>query len=226
MGASFTATTVMPTVLVSDNAPPLPLLPRSLVLTVSVSLPKKLRLGVKRKPFNALLMSTSVPLNTIAALLLVPLANTKPALVDNNNVPLPTAKLTCNTLPPASGSLTTMALPFAALKNRLLSSLTVCGPGTVFTGAWLGSMLLAASEAENSEVSPLPLVAVAVMSSPGATNAFRLTVLLPLPKPSVTKLKLPKKRCPCGPPEGLLFGLAKYSMRKDAFAALFRLVVI
>ena len=66
VGASLTTTpTAMLITSVSVNAPPVPVLPRSSVETVTVAVPLKDVFGVKVEPSRAVLISSMVPVNVI-----------------------------------------------------------------------------------------------------------------------------------------------------------------
>lgn len=60
-GASLTPTTVIDTVSVSLFAPPLPVLPRSLVVIVNTAVPAKFAVGVYVTDASAVLIALSVP---------------------------------------------------------------------------------------------------------------------------------------------------------------------
>ena len=150
-GASFTAVTVMPTLSLSLRAPPVPLLPRSLVVIASDAAPLKSAVGANTSPFSAVLIALAVPVKVIVALPLAPPVIVRPTVPASVSVPLVTVSVTCNGLPPASASATLMALPFAVLNASVASSFTVCAAGTPFTGGWFAtSVLVSATSAGSS----------------------------------------------------------------------------
>ena len=134
-GASLTAPTVMPTLSLSDSAPPLPVLPWSLLTRLSTAAPLKFAAGAKTRPFSAVLMALMVPVKVIAALPLAPPVKLRPAVPPRVSTPFVTVNVTCKALAPASTSLTLIALPLAALNTSVASSLTACAAGMVLTGA-------------------------------------------------------------------------------------------
>ena len=75
---AFTFPTVIVTTSVSLKAPPVPVLPKSSVVTVTVAVPLKDVVGVKVDPSKAVLISAIVPVNVIVV----------------SSVPSPTVKVT------------------------------------------------------------------------------------------------------------------------------------
>src|SRR5882672_10581155 len=142
-GASFTALTVMATVSVSPSAPPEPVLPRSLVVTVRLAAPLKLPVGANTRPFNAVLMLARLPVTVTVP---VPLPETvRPAMPARVSAPLVAASVTWTLLLPASTSAMEMALPAAVLKVSVPSSFMLWATGTVFTGASLTALTVMAT---------------------------------------------------------------------------------
>ena len=91
-GASLTALTVMATVSVSVWAPPEPVLPWSLVVTVRLAVPLKLPVGWNTRPLRAVLMLASVPVTVTVP---VPLPLTvRPEVPARVSTPLVTASVT------------------------------------------------------------------------------------------------------------------------------------
>ena len=131
-GASLIAVTLSVTLSVSVRVPPLPVLPWSLVLTVSVTAPSALAAVVKLTPdaamnalrFAALPVSVSVPDPEPPTVTPLPLVAA--------SEPLPTDSVICRLAEPASTSATEM--PVSAVAT---SSDTVIEAGTVCTGASL-----------------------------------------------------------------------------------------
>ena len=142
VGASFTATTVMATLSVSDIAPPAPLLPRSSVTMLNTAAPLKFAPGAKARPFSAALIDTRVPVKVRLALPSAPPVSVMPAVPPRVSTPFVTVSVTCSALLAASTSPTLIALPFAALNTSAVSSPTTCAAGTVFSGASLTAVTL------------------------------------------------------------------------------------
>src|SRR5579885_671801 len=73
-----------------------------------------------------------------------------------------------------------------------------------------------ATQAENSDVSPVASVAVAVMLCPLATATGRVALIVALPEESVGTFTEPRKTCPSPLPDGSHEGFEKNSTRKVA----------
>ncbi len=87
-------------------------------------------------PSNAALIFAIVPLNTIeASEVPSPLVNERPVVCDKVSVPWVTLSVTVCVPPSVSVMLIELLPPL--LKVRDASSLTLCAPGTVFTGTEL-----------------------------------------------------------------------------------------
>ncbi len=144
-GASFTALTVMVLVSVSVNAPPEPVLPRSSVTIVKVTLPFMLAIGVKRgfdAPAKKALIFAIVPDN--ATELVPDPATVTPPLVVADNVPESTDKVTFIAPDPAS----TSAIDNPA-KANVVSSFVLKLAGKVLTGASFTADTLIVTESES-----------------------------------------------------------------------------
>ena len=113
-------------------------------------------------------MFASVPVNVIEALLVpVPVLNESPLVPERVSVPLLTLKLTCSALPSESTSLTEIALLVAVEKTSEVFSLTVCDPGTVFTGGWFTSLTVIATVLLAVCAPPPPVLPRSLVLSPG-----------------------------------------------------------
>src|SRR5882724_6423846 len=155
-GASFTALTAMATVSTSVLAPPEPVLPRSLVVTVRLALPLKLPVGANTRPFNAVLTLARLPVTVTVP---VPLPLTvRPAVPASVSTPLVAASVTWTLLLPASTSAMEMALPAAVLKVRAPSSFMACATGTVFTGASFTALTVMATVSVSPSAPPEPVL--------------------------------------------------------------------
>ncbi|CAA9528091.1 MAG: hypothetical protein AVDCRST_MAG85-3422 [uncultured Solirubrobacteraceae bacterium] len=85
---------------------------------------------------KAVLTAPTVPVKTIAGSPAPsPVVNVRPAVPPSVSTPLPTPSVTLIGFSPESASSVVMALPLLLEKSRLVSSFTVCAPGTVFWGA-------------------------------------------------------------------------------------------
>ena len=90
---------------VSDSAPPLPVLPRSLVLICNDAAPLKSCVGVNVRPFKALLMDVIVPLKIIdASDVPSPAEKERPAMLLKLIVPLVAVRVVRTGFAPASTS--------------------------------------------------------------------------------------------------------------------------
>src|SRR5882724_9205196 len=155
-GASFTALTVMATESVSPSAPPEPVLPRSLVVTVRLALPLKLPVGWNTRPFNAVLMLARLPVTVTVP---VPLPETvRPAVPARVSTPLVAASVTWTFEPPASTSAMEMALPAAAENVSVPSSFMACAAGTVLTGASFTALTVMATVSTSVWAPPEPVL--------------------------------------------------------------------
>src|SRR5882724_5132421 len=156
IGASLTALTVMATASVSPSAPPEPVLPRSLVVTVRLALPLKLPAGANTRPFNAVLMLARLPVTVTVP---VPLPLTvRPDVPARVSTPLVAASVTWTFELPASTSAMEMALPAAVLKVSVPSSFMACATGTVFTGASLMALTVMATVSVSPSAPPEPVL--------------------------------------------------------------------
>ena len=140
-GASLAAATVTVMASLSVRVP-------SLVRTVRVALPLKLRVGRKLAPFNAVLMAAWVPEKVMTASAVPsPVVKVRPARLARVVVPLAPVRVTVR-LPPST-SVTLMGLALPAEKTRAVSSAVFWVPGTVLTGLLLSTQV---------EVQPSPLM--------------------------------------------------------------------
>src|SRR5882724_6004307 len=156
IGASLTALTVMATASTSVWAPPEPVLPRSLVVTVRLALPLKLPAGANTRPFNAVLMLARLPVTVTVP---VPLPLTvRPDVPARVSTPLVAASVTWTFELPASTSAMEMALPAAVLKVSVPSSFMACATGTVFTGASLMALTVMATVSVSPSAPPEPVL--------------------------------------------------------------------
>ena len=128
---SATGVTVIATELATAGATP------SDVDTFSVVLPFQSAVGANRNPLSAVVIAAGVP-ETVTVPLPLPVT-VIPAIEPSVSVPLTTVSVVVTEL---STSTTVMALPFAALNMRLVSSALDCAPGTVLTGASLTAATL------------------------------------------------------------------------------------
>ena len=125
---------------VSVLAPPGPLWPLSSMCTVIVALPLTSAGGVNTRPSRALLSSARVPSNTMdASAVPSPAPKINPAVLPRVRVPVVVVRVSVRSDPPASRSLTVIALPLPFEKVRLVSSSTAWDSGTLTTGAPLTS---------------------------------------------------------------------------------------
>ena len=96
MGASLIDNTVMSSEPVSCNAPPLPLLPRSLTVNVTRSLPKKSASGRYCRPSSAALMADRLPVNCrLVSLLPSPETKDSPLVLARLRLPCRADRLSC-----------------------------------------------------------------------------------------------------------------------------------
>src|SRR5882724_5567837 len=155
-GASFTALTVMATVSTSVLAPPEPVLPKSLVVTVRLALPLKLPVGWNTRPLRAVLMLARLPVTVTVP---VPLPETvRPAVPASVSTPLVAASVTWTLLLPASTSAIEMALPPALENVSVPSSFMVWATGTVLTGASLTAFTVMATVSTSVWAPPEPVL--------------------------------------------------------------------
>ena len=159
-GAELTKATLMKTVSVSLSGPPAPVLPWSLVLTVSKALPEKLKSGSKRRPSRAALISVRLPVNTmVASPAPVPLKNDRPVVLPTVSSPWVTVSVSRNGLPPASTSDTRIAFPPPTENTVGLLLGEDWAAGTVFTGASLTAVTsIVIKRATLSRLMPPPAV--------------------------------------------------------------------
>ena len=173
-GASLIALTVTGTTSVSISAPPAPVLPRSLVVTVSWLAPFTSRSGTKRSPPAAARVVLIADSEASRVTLVEPLALTSPAatppatVVSTESVaPLWTLTTTRIVAAPASGSAMLMPPTLTGV-----SSSVVRLAGTVLTGARFWSLTVIA------------MVSVAVSAPPAPelprSSAKTVKVSLPL----------------------------------------------
>ena len=125
---------------VSPNPPPLPLPPWSLLLNVRLTLPVKPLAGVKRRPSSAALTLASVPVNSIAALVLVPLRKLRPPVPDKVSVPALTDSVMRIAPAPMSTSPTLIALPLAAKNTSSTLRPVMLAAGRLLRGASLTAL--------------------------------------------------------------------------------------
>src|SRR5215510_4759409 len=210
-GASLTALTVMATESTSPRAPPEPVLPWSLVVTVRLAAPLKLPVGANTRPLRAVLMLARLPVTVTVP---VPLPLTvRPEVPARVRVPLVAASVTWTLALPASTSAMLMALPLAVENVSVPSSFMVCAPGTVFTGASLTAVTVMATESTSPRAPPEPvlpwsLVVTVRLAAPlklpvGAnTRPFRavlmlarlpVTVTVPVPLPLTVRPDVPAR---------------------------------
>src|SRR5262247_4124590 len=192
-GASLTAFTVMATESLSLRAPPEPVLPWSLVVTVRLAAPLKLLVGANTRPLRAVLMLARLPVTVTVA---VPLPLTvRPEVPASVSTPLVAAKVTWTLELPASTSAIEMALPLAVENVSVPSSLMVCAPGTVLTGASFTALTVMATESLSLRAPPEPVLPwslvvtvrlAAPLKLPVGANTRPLRALLMLARLPVT----------------------------------------
>ena len=157
-GASLTALTVMPTVSVSVNAPPEPVLPWSSVVSVRVTAPLKSAFGSNDMPSSAALMLAAVPVNVIVlSALPSPTVKLRPSVCARVKVPSLTPSVTCRSAPPTSRSLTEIRLPFRMEKTSEPSSSTFCATGTVLSGASFTALTVMPTVSVSASAPPEPV---------------------------------------------------------------------
>src|SRR5882724_6416745 len=155
-GASFTAFTVMATVSRSLWAPPEPVLPWSLVVTVRLAEPLKLPVGWNTRPLMSVLMLARLPVTVTVP---VPLPLTvRPVVPARVSTPLVTASVTWTLPAPASTSAIEMALPLATEKVSAPSSFMAWAAGTVLTGASLTALTVMATVSTSLSGPPEPVL--------------------------------------------------------------------
>ena len=150
IGASFTAVTLIVRVSVSDNAPPVPVLPPSFVTMVSVTAPFAFAAGLKtgaEPPAKNELIFASVPVNT-TELVPEPETVTDPPVVAAI-VPEFTDKVTV-TVPLAAST----SLIDKPVKVTEVSSFVVYDAGIVFTGASFTAVTVIATVSESDNGTP------------------------------------------------------------------------
>src|SRR5215468_5795452 len=155
-GASSTALTVMATESTSVLAPPDPVLPWSLVVTVRLAAPLKLAVGANTRPFSAVLMLARLPVTVTVA---VPLPVTvRPVVPASVSTPLVAARVTCTLELPASTSAMLIAFPLAVENVSVPSSFMVWAAGTVLTGASFTALTVMATESVSLSGPPEPVL--------------------------------------------------------------------
>src|SRR6185503_7536975 len=98
--------------------------------------PVKSAVGLKVKPFNAVFTADKRPLKTtVVSLAPVPVVIVKPAVVLRLTVPFVAVNVTLIGFALRSTSATEIWFALPLENTFVVSSLVVCGPGTVFTGA-------------------------------------------------------------------------------------------
>jgi len=126
---STTGVTVTATVLAVAGATP------SEVETLSVVDPFQSAVGANASPLSAAVTAAAVP-ETVTVPVPLPVTVT-PEIEPSVSVPLAIVSVVVTLL---STSATAMALPLAELKTTLVSSVVLCAPGTVLTGASLTAL--------------------------------------------------------------------------------------
>ena len=144
---------------VSLCAPPEPLLPRSLVVTVNPPMPAKPLVGVKVIPSSAALMFASVPVNVIVVFSVpLPTVKVSPERVESVTRPLVAVSVTRSVPPPPSMSEMVIWFWLAALKTSGTLMLVAWSGGMVFTGASLTALTVMLTESVSVLFPPDPVL--------------------------------------------------------------------
>ena len=142
-GAVLTKETLMMTVPALLTGPPAPVLPRSLVPTVSVVLPEKPNVGSKRRPSSAASILATVPVKVmLASPDPVPIKNANPDAPFKVSTPFAAVSVSCTALAPASMSATETGFPFSAEKTSGLLLAMFWAGGRLEVGASLTAVTL------------------------------------------------------------------------------------
>ena len=123
---------------------------------------------------SAALICVCVPLSVSVALPLAPALIAAPPASVTLSVPWLTVSCVLARLP--STSLTLIGLPLALLKASAVSSLTVCAPGTVLTGASLVTVIVKLAACEVPPSPSLTVTAYVQVPEVAAVNFRYLTI--------------------------------------------------
>ena len=128
---------------VSESGPPVPLLPWSFVVIVTLAVPLKPKFGVKLIPLSAALILAMVPVKVIVASAVPsPTVKARPLVPLSVNVPFVAVSVTWMALVPASTSETAIRLPPPLENVSGVFCAVLCEPGTVLTGASSTAVIL------------------------------------------------------------------------------------
>ena len=117
-------------------------------------------MGRKLIPARAALTLDKVPVKTIVASAVPsPVVKVRPVMPERVIVPLLAVRVTLIAPEAASTSVMLIRFPLPLEKTRLVSSLTLCAAGTLFTGASLTALTVMLTESVSLLAPPLPVFA-------------------------------------------------------------------
>ena len=134
VGGVLSSTTIA-TLSESVSTPPLPVLPRSEVVNISVSVPLNPIAGLYTKPANAAFTALSTPVKIMSASPTPsPTLKLRSVVVDRLKKPCDTPRVISTSPLPASTSETNSRLPFETLNSRSVPSTILWDSGILLTG--------------------------------------------------------------------------------------------